>query len=516
MREQDGQRPYYEITLKPYSPREHCSGQPSSDDAPVRKRKRRRWPWIGLSVLLMAVVLFGFVRLFHTVSIVVTPSAAKVDFSGNFPNQWPVFDGGKGAGTVTYTMMAGAYDAVVSAPDYYPRNVRFIIAGDQVISVTLDPMPGNVEVLVTPEVRAQAFLNAKPAEPVPGVLRNIPADEHTLTLLAKGYRRFEQVFTAVGLNKTTTLQVSLTKEEKKVAPSESSKPSMPQRGKSKTKKAKQAVAKPGKSFRSRTELESAWGLSFVRFQPRNEQVVYEKGRRAHTVTLLRPFAIGKTEVTNKQFKRFMPGHSSGQFQGQSLDGPEQPVVNISWTQAALFANWLSKQAGITPFYIAGNNKITGFNKVSSGYRLVTEAEWVSAVRGVVPRTYPWGGRFDAVPEKAGNYADQSAAQWLAMTMQGYNDGYGVSAPVGQFYANSNGIYDMGGNAAEWLHDVFAVFPDKETTNPLGMRTGGSHVIRGGSWKYATRRMLSVNYRQYHPTSQHKPEVGFRLAYYWTP
>ena len=73
----------------------------------------------------------------------------------------------------------------------------------------------------------------------------------------------------------------------------------------------------------------------------------EPGRRANEnlrkVRLTRPFLIGSREVTNGEFRRFRPTHSSGSVQGFSLNGDDQPVVNVSWNEAARFCNWLSQK-----------------------------------------------------------------------------------------------------------------------------------------------------------------------------
>lgn len=57
------------------------------------------------------------------------------------------------------------------------------------------------------------------------------------------------------------------------------------------------------------------------------------------------FYIGTREVTNAQFRRFLPFHSSGQMDGRSLDQDQQPVVNITWYEASAYATWLSEQTG---------------------------------------------------------------------------------------------------------------------------------------------------------------------------
>ena len=93
----------------------------------------------------------------------------------------------------------------------------------------------------------------------------------------------------------------------------------------------------------------------------------------------RSFYLQTTEVTNAQFRLFQAQHNSGQIEGNSLNRDHQPVVQVSWQQAAAFCNWLSKREGLPPFYRETNGIITA-TTLSTGYRLPTETEWAWAAR----------------------------------------------------------------------------------------------------------------------------------------
>jgi formylglycine-generating enzyme required for sulfatase activity len=247
----------------------------------------------------------------------------------------------------------------------------------------------------------------------------------------------------------------------------------------------------------------------------------EHARRAneilHTVELRRPFYLSAHEVTNRQFSAFDPAHVSGDAEGEALDQPDQPVANVTWTEAARYCNWLSAQESLPPFYRIEGDTVVGFNPQSNGYRLPTEAEWEWAARvpksGQEPLTYPWG--MDLVLDgRNGNYADASAAQILAHTITGYDDGYAVAAPVGSFPANRHGLFDMGGNVAEWVHDVYELSPadtGEIPVDPLGKQNGRYHVIRGSSWAHGTPTELRLAFRDF--SEGRREDIGFRVARY---
>ena len=244
----------------------------------------------------------------------------------------------------------------------------------------------------------------------------------------------------------------------------------------------------------------------------------EQGRRSNetlrSVRLSRPFYLGIKEVTNEAFRRFRPGHDSGSFGGLSLNGKDRPVVNVSWEDAARYCNWLSAKAGLPPVYAQSGTQVEARRPLPDGYRLPTEAEWAWAARyprGKDALRYPWGTGYPP-RGKAGNYADASAAHLIPEALADYRDGFAVSAPVGRFGANALGLFDLGGNVAEWTHDHYAVYPGGGTqpvTDPLGPKAGRHHVIRGASWRMAGIGDLRLAHRGYGDSG--RPDLGFRIA-----
>ena len=101
---------------------------------------------------------------------------------------------------------------------------------------------------------------------------------------------------------------------------------------------------------------------------------------------------------------------------------------------------------------------------------------------------------------------------LGETIGGYTDGFAVAAPVGSYSANLRGLYDMDGNVAEWVHDVYEAAPDNApATDPLGPPAGVQHVVKGGSWAQGSATALRARFRDFGDAA--RDDVGFRLARY---
>ena len=246
----------------------------------------------------------------------------------------------------------------------------------------------------------------------------------------------------------------------------------------------------------------------------------EAGRRANEsqrqVKLKRPFYFSQNEVTNGDFRQFRSSHDSGNTDRSALNGDAQPVVNISWDDAARFTNWLSKQQGLPEAYTEQSGKMAAVMPMNTGYRLPTEAEWAWVARKQGQKTeqrYPWLGRFPPTV-KSGNYADERIADTLADTVPGYDDGFRGTAPVASFPAWPKGFYDLGGNVAEWMHDYYAIYPGEANqlvTDPSGPVSGEHRVVRGSSWRHGNITELRLSYRDY--SSKPRYDLGFRVARY---
>ena len=248
----------------------------------------------------------------------------------------------------------------------------------------------------------------------------------------------------------------------------------------------------------------------------------EPGRRAnetlHDSHLTKLFYLATHEVTNAQFREFAKGHDSGHFEEVSLNEDVMPVSSISWHEAAAYCNWLSEREQIEPFYDIEFGKVIGHYSSSTGYRLPSEAEWSWAARaldlegGEAAHTkllrFPWGSNLPP-PDRHGNYADRAASALVGRVIFGYNDNYTAAAPIGTYKPNIRGLSDMGGNVAEWVHDLYEIPNAAPQTNSFGPASGDYRVIRGSSWMHGTITELRYSFRDY--GIKGRQDLGFRIA-----
>jgi formylglycine-generating enzyme required for sulfatase activity len=357
------------------------------------------------------------------------------------------------------------------------------------LTMDLVPIEGIVYLTVNPE-DAELLVNGKSRGAVRKELR-LTTVEHRLEIRKEGYQSFQTKITPrPGFPKE--LRVTLTRLVPK-------KPVIP------------GVIKASNGY----ELKLIQPGSFTMGASRREQ-----GRRSNEtlrkITLKRPFYMGVKEVTNREFKEFLSAHNSGSLQGNSLNRDDLPVVQVTWEQAALFCNWLSAKESLPLSYIKLDGEMVAADPIRTGYRLPTEAEWEYSARfnnSKASMKYPWGNTFPP-PPKSGNFADFSAKDLLANYLAGYNDGYLATAHPGAFGPNALGLYDLGGNVAEWCHDYYTIYPysaQEVHVDPLGPRYGKHRVVKGSSWKDGSISELRLSYRDY--SKDKRNDLGFRIVRY---
>lgn len=238
----------------------------------------------------------------------------------------------------------------------------------------------------------------------------------------------------------------------------------------------------------------------------------EKGQRANEferkISLTKPFYAGLFEITNSQFARFDPQKAAG--------AANTPVTSVSWQEAAAYCNWLSAKEKLRPFYKPVTGKVTGFDRQSDGYRLLSEGEWEWLARksGKTKRTIFTWGNDTIIPPKATNVADESAKGQVRFYVPNYSDGYTGVAPVGSLKREPSGLYDMAGNVSEWVHDVSSIIPPPAKTvvsNPLGQQRGQAHVVKGANYRSGTLTTLRPAFRE--GLTAGRDDVGFRIGRY---
>jgi len=197
--------------------------------------------------------------------------------------------------------------------------------------------------------------------------------------------------------------------------------------------------------------------------------------------ILDTFSIDRYEVTNYQYQQFIAatGHRKAGPPSRyaksigKMRGVNQPVVYVSWDDAAEYCRW-------------------------KGKRLPTEAEWEKAMRGTDGRLWPWG-----------NQEKPNGANWARV-----QDGHEVTAPVGSFQTDQSpyGVMDGAGNVMEWVQDWYGetYYKDAPERNPPSPEYGTYRVMRGGGYT-TTGGDIRVTSRSKMMQDFRDETIGFRCA-----
>jgi formylglycine-generating enzyme required for sulfatase activity len=261
--------------------------------------------------------------------------------------------------------------------------------------------------------------------------------------------------------------------------------------------------------------------TFMMGAPDGEQGRTEAQTPQHQVSIDKGFALSQTDVTVGQFREFV--RASG-YKPDSVNGgasvydertgvmrddssanweddyaghtaaKDLPVVNISWSDANAYVQWLSQRTG-------------------KKYRLPSEAEFEYALRAGSTSRYWWGNNTpkSKVENLTGSLDRSPSGRRWSHAFDGYGDGYWGPAPVMSFAPNAFGLYDMDGNVSEWMtdcwHDSYIRAP---VDGSAWVNPGCSvRVVRGGSWGSSPEQANSA-YRQPADASVRSGRVGFRI------
>jgi formylglycine-generating enzyme required for sulfatase activity len=205
--------------------------------------------------------------------------------------------------------------------------------------------------------------------------------------------------------------------------------------------------------------------------------VYESP--VHKVTIARPFAIGRYEVTFDQWDRCVTDKGC-RFKpdDRGLGRGSRPVDNVSWIDAKEFLSWLSSKTG-------------------KAYRLPSEAEWEYVARAGTTNSYWWG---------------RDAGQGQA-NCKDCNSGNALEPmPVGSFKPNPFGVFDTAGNVAEWVEDCWNDSYRGAPQDGSAWTAGQCNwrVLRGGDYNSPAKLVASSSRFRYDNDVRY-PANGFRVV-----
>lgn len=276
---------------------------------------------------------------------------------------------------------------------------------------------------------------------------------------------------------------------------------------------------PGGEFVMGADIEEPRRLTLPEFWATREQP-------KHSVQIKKSFALGKYEVTRREFTRFAeasgysPAPGCWHFVGTEWlfdesrswrdakigETDDHPVTCINWHDASAYLEWLSKETG-------------------RRYRLASEAEWEYAVRAGTTTTYWFGNDPDRICEfvNLGDLDTQDRFRWHETRIkydkmsdwrgQACRDGYPTLAPVAATVANPFGLHGMLGNANEWVADCWRDDYRGETGEQAARLIGadcGLRVMRGQGWT-AIAASTRPAFRLKMNATDRRFTFGFRVA-----
>ncbi|MBC6414301.1 MAG: formylglycine-generating enzyme family protein [Chromatiales bacterium] len=222
--------------------------------------------------------------------------------------------------------------------------------------------------------------------------------------------------------------------------------------------------------------------SFMMGAPADEAGRDKNEGPQHKVTIAKPFAVGKYEVTVREYAAFIDetgGLGSSEWRNTFFKQSDaHPVVNVSWKDATGFAHWLSVKTG-------------------HQYRLLSEAEWEYAARAGTTTAYTFGPT-------------------ISKNMANFNNQDGGTVVVGSYPANAFGLQDVHGNVWEWVEDCWHDDYDGASMDGSAWVSHCSfdsdvRVLRGGSWFDIIPRDLRSAHRIWNDASDRGSDYGFRVA-----
>ncbi len=286
-----------------------------------------------------------------------------------------------------------------------------------------------------------------------------------------------------------------------------------------------AKDEPGKSLQDCPQCPRLVVVPAGRFQMGSEDG--EKGRSegpVHQVRIRTPFALGATEVTVAQFRRFVDATGYQVAPGcrvqervpgarGRIEWRDDPIA--SWRSPGFVAPLVEEAPVVcvgrvdAQAYVAWLRSTTG-----QPYRLPSEAEWEYAARAGSTGIYSWGNNSDLGCEFANLYDRKSRALLdFGWGFADCDDGFAELAPAGSLKPNAFGLYDMLGNVWEWAEDCYVPTYDETPRDGSAMPSTGDcklWAVRGGGWMTRPSRNR-LAFRGRDPNDARYSYFGFRVA-----
>lgn len=206
---------------------------------------------------------------------------------------------------------------------------------------------------------------------------------------------------------------------------------------------------------------------------------------AHKVTINRPFAISKYEITFAEYDFYAHANNKPLPGDNGWGRDNRPVIHVSWEDANAYAQWLSKTTG-------------------KKFRLPTEAEWEYAARAGSTDIFWWGNNEQDAKGKA---------NCRRGCLSNFSGLFGSkTAPVGNYSPNAFGLYDTAGNVSEWVQDCYSDNYSNVSNNGSAYeeKQCQNRVVRGGSTKDNVQRLITSARDTFAPATMTET-LGFRLV-----
>jgi formylglycine-generating enzyme required for sulfatase activity len=206
--------------------------------------------------------------------------------------------------------------------------------------------------------------------------------------------------------------------------------------------------------------------------------------RQHQVRI-KPFAIGRTEVTFEEYDAFAAATGRDRPDDRGWGRGRRPVIIVSWHDATNYAAWLAEQTG-------------------KPYRLPTEAEWEYAARAGTQTPF-WTG--DCIHTDQANYDGNYDYDGCGAKTGVYR---GKTLPVASLARSPWGLYDMLGNVWEWTCSDYDGAYGGAEQRCVSKTHVDSRALRGGSWNLVPLWARAAN-RNWLVPAYRLDDLGFRLA-----